>query len=257
MNKLVTIILAGSFALFSIAQAEWNYGVGTGIFLLNAEGDQGFNVALGGIGPVTLDVDLDPEDFSDAAETALGLGGYATNGDWMFTGSFGVLKLEGDPSVTFGPQTVAAELNFDIFTAELTAGYTALADESLVVRIYGGARYISHDLSSKISASGPITGETSGGVDEAWVDALVGVTVDVVLAEKWSWNNRLEAGYGGSDGSYLAKTGISWMFAEHWSTSLYAQYYAVDFENGDEGDSDWYLYDVDEFGWGLNVMYHW
>lgn len=256
MKKIALLSLAAS-SLLSVAHAEWNYGVGTGPVLLNAKGDEGFNLGIGGIGPVTLDVDLEPDDFSDAAETMLGLGGYATNGQWLFTGTFGLLELEAKPSKAFGPQTISAELDYDIFSAELTAGYLVHASDRLVVFVYGGVRYISHDINLDLTASGPISGTRSGSIDEDWVDALIGVSADVILCEQWSWNNRLEAGYGGSDGSYLAQTGVTWRFAEHWSTSLYGSYYAIDYENGSKGDSDWYLYDVDEFGLGLNVMFHW
>lgn len=257
MKKLTLLLLVASSTMLSAAQDEWNFGVGTGPVFLSAEGEEGFNMKLGGIGPVTLDLDLKPDDFSDAAETMLGLGGYATNGQWLFTGTVGFLALEGSASTTFGPQTVSAELDYDIFTAELTAGYLVHASDRFVVFVYGGVRYLSHDITLDLGATGPVTGRVKRGLKEDWADALIGVTADVILAEEWTWNNRLEAGYGGSDGSYLAKTGLTWRFAESWSASVYTTYYAIDYENGDKGDSDWYLYDVDESNWGLNLMYHW
>ena len=70
------------------------------------------------------------------------------------------------------------------------------------------------------------------------------------------WNNRITAGFGGSEGTYMGQTGITWIFYKGWSSTLYGNYTAVEFENGDEGDSDWYLYDIDEFGIGLGFLYN-
>jgi len=66
----------------SSVYAEWHYGIGTGIFLLNVDGDQGFHID-------TIDrsvefaVDLKPDDVADLMESAFGFDGYATNGKWI------------------------------------------------------------------------------------------------------------------------------------------------------------------------------
>ncbi len=79
----------------------------------------------------------------------------------------------------------------------------------------------------------------------------------MAFAKKWSWDSLLNGGLGGSEGSYTFQTGIGWHFAKHWSASLYGKLAAVEYENGRPGDSDWYLYDVDEFGVGLSVLVTW
>ena len=82
------------------------------------------------------------------------------------------------------------------------------------------------------------------------------MTLAVPLAEKWVWNNRVDAGFGGSEGTYSANTGVTWRFYKGWASTLYSKYTAIEFENGNRGDADWYLYDVDEFGVGLAVLYN-
>ncbi|MBW2266328.1 MAG: hypothetical protein JRF28_09255, partial [Deltaproteobacteria bacterium] len=64
----------------TVAHAGWNFGIGTGPQLLNVSGDMGFDTALGA---VDIDVDLDPDDLADVTESAIGLGGYATDGKWV------------------------------------------------------------------------------------------------------------------------------------------------------------------------------
>ena len=51
--------------------------------------------------------------------------------------------------------------------------------------------------------------------------------------------------------------GAEWLYKKSWSTNLTAKYQAIEFENGSEGDSDWYLYDADESGVSIGFLYHW
>jgi hypothetical protein len=195
-------------------------------------------------------------------ETAFGFGGYATDGKWMIQYSFGMMELEDDPSVVlpsdaplYPGATVSSELGFDSTGAELTVGYPIYECTSLIVRLHAGARYTEHELDADVFLDG--TPVLSRDIDEDWTDALFGISAGVPFAEKWMWNNKFNVGFGGSEGTYFAQTGITWRFLEHWSTSLYGKYTAVEFENGSKGDSDWYLYDVDEFGLGLSVLFNW
>jgi hypothetical protein len=249
---LISVFLIVSFS--SAAHAEWNYGIGTGITRMNAKGDQGINVTLLGLGPVEFDVDLDPEDFDDLMKSAFGIGGYFTDKKWMIQYSFVNLELEDEASRTIGPTTASAKIGFDITGGELTVGYPIHRSPALDFGALVGARYTKHELSSELRVGAQ---QRKRSIDNDWTDGLVGLTFGVPFAEKWIWNTRLDAGFGGSDGTYTGKTGVTWRFAKSWTASLDAQYQAIDYENGNKGDTDWYLYDVDEFGWGIKFLYHW
>jgi hypothetical protein len=243
--KFFFFVVAGllSISLTGVAHADWSFGIGTGIFLVNFDGDMGFDTAAG---PVELDVDLDADDVMDVMETAFGLGGYATDGKWMIQSSFGTLELEDDASVVLSSgDSVYSKIGFDKTNAELTVGYPIYHDESLIVRLHAGARYTDHEIDRDLTING--TPAVSRDIDEDWTDALVGISVGVPLAEKWMWNNKFNAGFGGSEGTYFAQTGVTWRFLKHWSASLYGKY----------TDSDWYLVDWDEFGVGLGVLFNW
>ena len=250
---LTVVFMLGVMSFSTAAYAEWHFGIGTGLFFLHAEGDEGFHTNIAG--PVELDVDLDPDDFSDLAESAFGLGGYATDGTWLIKYSIGVLKLQDDASRTLpGGTIVSADLDYDITAGELMIGYPVLSGDSFTLRAEGGVRYINHDIDLDVTVnSTPL----SRGIDEDWTDVLVGLSLAVPFAETWSWDSHVNYGFGGSEGTFGAHTGISWRFFTHWSATLYGKYTAVDFENGSRGDSDWYLYDVDEYGAGLSVLFNW
>jgi len=84
MKKYLRLSLVSCIAFLSFistANAEWNFGIGTGLSLTNIDGTQGFNTVS--LGPVKYDIKLDPQDFNDVTKTAFGFGGYATNGAWF------------------------------------------------------------------------------------------------------------------------------------------------------------------------------
>ncbi len=209
----------------------------------------GFNTTAG---PIEADVDLDPDDFSDLTKSAFGFGGYATDKTWMIQYSFVNLELEDKTSQVVAGTPLNTKFGFDITGAEITVGYPIKRSPSLVLGVLGGVRYTKHELS--INISGAL--QQNINIDNDWTDVLIGLTADVPLNKKWIWSSRIDAGFGGSEGTYSANTGFTWRFHENWSSTFYAKYTAVEFENGSKGSPNWYLYDVDEFGVGVSILYH-
>ncbi len=254
--KRFLLLLLGVFMAITIsteASAQWHYGIGTGLMRMNIEGDAGINTAIAG--PVTIALDLDPDDISDLTKSAFGFGGYVTDGTWMIQYSLLNLELEGEKSNTVPlVGVVAAKVGFEVTGGEVTVGYPVYSNSSVKFGVLGGARYTKHELSADV-AIGVL--RQSRNIENDWTDVLGGVTVAFPFKDKWVWNNRLDAGFGGSEGTYSANTGLTWRFLKHWSGTVYGDYTDVEFENGSKGDSDWYLYDAEEFGTGLTILYHW
>ncbi len=92
-------------------------------------------------------------------------------------------------------------------------------------------------------------------IDNDWTDLLIGITHAYPFSKKLAWTNQLDGGFGGSEGTLHFNTALQWRVAKSWNLSFAGDYRAVDFENASEGASDWYLYDVDEFGFGLGFAY--
>ena len=250
-RKKAFLILLGIFIVMGFsanAQAQWKYGIGTGVGALAIEGDVGMNTAI--VGPVKAGVDLDAGDVGDLIDTAFGFAGYATDGTYMVQYSFSSIQLAGDGSQ--GAVTVNADV--DIVGGEITLAYPVYKDPSAVLSVLGGVRYTSHELQFEVTAPGPLFQTKE--LDNSWVDGVVGVTLDVPFADQWNWASRLDAAFGGSEGTYTASTGVTWRFYDHWSTTLAAMYRAVEFEDGNQADTDWYLYDIDEKSLSLGILYH-
>lgn len=248
------ISLGISLAVSSVAHAEWFYGIGTGLSMMNINGQQGFNTIAG---PVKYDVKLDPEDFSDITKSAFGFGGYATDGTYLVQYSLANIELEDEESTAVGASTVTTKINFITRGGEVTVGYPIYKSPSVVAMIDGGVRYTRHQFDNTVTVSGAINAQRNREFSNGWTDAVLGVIVNVPLGPQWTWNNRANGGFGGSDGTYLASTGVTWRFHKKWSSALTAKYMNVKFENGSEGSSDWYFYDAEETSLGLVVLYNW
>jgi hypothetical protein len=252
---LAILSIVGVMGFSSMAYAEWNFGIGTGPQRLSIDGDIGMNTALGA---VELDVDIDADDMDDMTDNAFGLGGYATDGKWMIQGFVGQLQLEENATTgTSAGGTLTADVDFDITGAELTVGYPIYNMDALMLRAYTGVRYTRHDFDALFTGTAFSGANRRKSIDESWTDVLIGLSADVPFAEKWNWNIKADAGFGGSEGTYLASTGVTWRFWRGFSATLFGKYVAVDFENGSKGDADWYHYDVDETTLGLTLMYNW
>jgi hypothetical protein len=231
-------------------------GIGTGPILLSVDGDIGLGTQFG---PLEAELSLSASDISDLTDSAIGFGGYATDGKWMVQYKLGKLKLEGlaDKALKSGA-VVSSKVNFDITEGEMTVGYSVYQNSSVTLRGYGGLRYLKHEFEANIYSTAAISGlPLNKTISESWVDGLIGVSADVPFAPKWNWNIKGNAGYGGSEGTYLAATSVNWQFYGNWSSALSLQYKAVDYENGTKRENDWYLYDVDETTAGLSILYNW
>ena len=249
------LAMAASFVPTSAAQAEWYSGIGTGLSAQRAKGTQGFNTVAG---PIKADVNLHPGDFKDLTKSAFGFGGYATDGTWMIQYSLAYLELEDEVTTPIGATTVATKVNFTISGGEVTVGYPVHKSESVAVSLDAGLRYTKHAFDSTLTISGPVINtQQNRKFSNSWTDVLVGASFNVPVAPQWAWSTRVIAGFGGSDGTYTVQTGFNWRFHKSWSAGAAAKYTKVKFENGHEGDSDWYLYDAEESSIGLNVLYNW
>lgn len=256
MNKktaLAILILAALTMVLgspAVAQDEWEFGIGTGFFGLNIDGDEGFTTALG---PVDLDASLDSDEVREILESFFGLGGYAAKGKWVIRYSAQQLELEDSLGGT-GPLgvPVSAGGTFNGSGAEVSAAYRFALKGKHAWSVLGGIRYTKHEYDFALNIGGA---PLARNIDQDWTDFIIGFTHGYQISEKWTWSNRLDAGFGGSEGTYFFNTSFDWQFAESWALGLFGQITSVEFENDNRGDPDWYLYDADEFGLGVNILF--
>ncbi|MEE4382436.1 MAG: hypothetical protein V2J02_10605 [Pseudomonadales bacterium] len=236
------------------ANAEWHYGLGTGIYALNIEGDAAFGTAASGT--VDIENDLDSSELSDMLDSARGLGGYATNGIWTIQASYGLVELEntfaGDGASLGGGALVAG--SWERTQGEVAVSYNLFREGRTTFGVIGGVRMTEHDFDL---ATLNVQPGAARNVDEDWTDVILGVTHSYRLADGWTWASRAHYGSGGSEGTPFANTGLRWQAVNWLATTFYLQYEGVDFEEGNRGDVDYYAYDNDEFGAGIVLQLTW
>ena len=93
-------------------------------------------------------------------------------------------------------------------------------------------------------------------MDDSWADFVVGVSHSYAFSQSTIWSSVLDYGTGGSEGSMHFDTGITWIFDNSWSVRLYAALDDVDYQEGNAGDNDYYLYDVEETRAGFSFLYN-
>jgi len=223
----------------ALAADEWKFGLGTGFSALSLDGDIGFEAPVAGT--IIADVDLDNSDTSDMFESGFGFAGYAAKGKWKILYGVGTLTLEDSDA------TVKAEWDRTQFEAAGVYTFAKTGNHSWGALF--GVRNVGHEWTIT-------SGMEKIKVDESWTDGLVGVTHGVPFSEKWSWSTRLDGGFGDSEGTTMFTTGINWHVGSHWLFNLNAKLTNIEFENGDPGDSDYYLYDVDETTIGIGFLYN-
>lgn len=232
-----------SFAPASHAQSDdWRFGIGTGLSSLALDGDIGFAGENGG---QVEGIDLDNGDTADMFESAFGFAAFANKGAWKINIGYATLTLE-DSESTF-------DAKWDKAKAHLEVEYNFAVTGNHRWGVVGGVQMTDHDWD--------LTDKTTGykaSPDEDWTDAVIGLTHNVPIAKNWSWSNRVDYGFGDSEGSFGAKTAVNWKPFEHWVFNGSLAYYSVEFGDKDDIDkSDFYYYDVDETVIGLGFMYIW
>jgi hypothetical protein len=252
---VLVFALVALVAMQGVQAGDWKHGVGTGFFALNLDGDLGLDTTQG---PVIADIDLDNGDVWDRMESAFGFSAFSAKGKWRIIYGAGFLELEGDGSGFTRPlpEPVSVKPNVKTIKVNVAGVYNFAKTDRNQFGVLFGAEYTKHDW----EIDGTV--ELPGGAvdlrrefDHDWTDAVVGLTHALKISEKVAWTNRIQGGFGGSEGTAMFNTGINWQVAQHWTLNFFLQNTAVEFENDNEGDPEWYLYDVDEFGAGFGFAY--
>lgn len=259
LKRLSTVLAAVAIAalLPMNAQAkDWSHSVGTGFQFLFFEGDVGFDTAFG---PIEVEVDLDPSDIMDYLDSALGINGMSTNGDWTINYGFGYMKLSEGQSGAIEPPAddpipVALDMAYTVMSLDFSVSRNFYRSENAALNFMVGARWTDQDVEIDT-----VVGEEvfAGGTDESWVDGYAGFTHSLVLSPKVTWSSRATAGLGGSDFMYTITTGLGWRFANHWVAGLGYKMNSHDYESGSKGDPDWFKYDAVDHGPTLTINYVW
>ena len=226
----------------SAAEDSWTFGIGTGLSSLSLDGEIGFATGAGG---VIGDFDLDNSDTADMFESAFGFGGFANKGRYTIHFKYATLTLE-DDNRDF-------DVEWDRYAGELALEYTLTQVGKNTFGVLGGVNYTKHDWDIKEKVT-----QARVKPDDDWTDAVLGVTHRLAINDTWAWTNRVDYGFGDSEGTLNASTGLNWKPFESWMFNFGVGYRDVEFgDKGDVDDNDFYYYDTDETTINLGFLYVW
>lgn len=244
LGTLLTSAAAGILLALPASAAEdsWTFGIGTGLSSLNLDGEIGFATESGG---VVGDFDLDNSDTADMFESAFGFGGFANKGRYTVHFKYATLTLEDDNS--------DFDVEWDRYFGEVALEYTFAQAGKNSFGVLGGVNYTKHEWKFKEKAT-----QQSVKPDDDWTDAVVGVTHRLAINKEWAWANRLDYGFGDSEGTVNASTSLNWKPFESWVFNFGINYRDVEYGDTDDiNDSDFYYYDTDETAINLGFLYVW
>ena len=236
-NALVAITTAAILLAPNVnANAEWQFGIGTGIGITNYDGDLTFEDGN------KLDVEYDQNDF----EGGFGLAGFATDGTWVINLSASMVEYESKDTIQ--AETERSKNNFEQTGAELTLGYVAYREGAITLTPYAGIQYTDHEWSFKSSSE-------KVDIGDSWVDGVIGLKLDYKINEEWAWNNYINYAAGDSEGCLGIQTGVSWQWTESWIAGAYVSFESDEFD-GEDGNAE-FDYDTDVTKLGLTIAYIW
>jgi len=248
------LLLASTISTVQAKQDSWSFGIGTGLQSLTVDGDGGFDTKLAG--PLAFDASLDADEVRELVSSGFGFGGFAKKGKLSILYSLGQLELEDDSKATLAGLSGKAEVTFTVTAAEVLAVYSIAHAGKHGFGILGGIRYLQQEYETDLSITDQSNSVSyKGSIEEEWTDVVIGMTHTLPISKQWIWGSQLDYGVGGSEGTLHVSTGISYVINQSWITRFGANYIDHDFENGDEGDGDWFFYDASESAVALSFLY--
>lgn len=117
----------------------------------------------------------------------------------------------------------------------------------------GGMRYTSQEYEGELTINDVQIFDSS--IDEEWTDAVVGLSRTYVISPATSWSTQVDVSFGDSEGTSHFNTGINWIYSENWVFRASVDAKDVEFQQGEPGDSDYFLYDAKETKIGGSFVY--
>lgn len=246
----IAILTCLLMPLGALADDGWKFGIGTGISLLDVDGDAGFNTP---VGPVLFDASMTSDEVREYTESAFGFGGFAKKGDWTITYSIFQMDMEDTLSAEQGGNTGDLTVTFTATGAEVLTKYRFSKTAKNSWEAIGGLRYTGQEYGAELEINNVTVFD--GSVDDNWLDLVVGISNIYVISPTLLWTSQLDYGLGGSEGTIHFNTGVSKILNKSWMIRGAVDVKDIEYEEGNPGDSDWFYYKATESTAGFSFMY--
>lgn len=137
-------------------------------------------------------------------------------------------------SDTASPAAFTADASFETTIIEAGGVWNVRPERYEGLDVLFGLRYVKADLDADLDPTNPLLPDVSTGLEQTYVDGLLGVRYTARLSESWRLITRVDGAWGDSDGAVNASLMAAYRMKKG---SLMFGYRYMDMELGDDGRS--------------------
>lgn len=245
LNSVALLCAVSSLSFNSVAD-EWNFQLEPYVMVTSIEGD----ASLGRVNGVDVDVDFDALLNNLDSAAMVHFEAHHDSG-WGMAFDYGYMDLSGKKANANG-SVASAGVRQGVLEG-LGIYRTQLANGTL--DYFAGVRWWDNDISSDISLSLLPENDLSRDVKADWLDAVVGVRWLHNFSEDWTF--LAQADIGGYEANFTStvQTGLQYEISELMTLDMKYKATWVDYDEGHQGQVDYFQYDTVTHGLVVGLIF--
>ena len=214
-------------------EEPWEFVVAPYLWMANMGGDVGAGIAG------TTDFHMSFGDLLKSLRFTAMLHAEVQKGHWG--GMFDMIYMSIGEEITT-PRYNLVDIGMQFWIVEGLIDYRFLQSWGSI-EAYAGIRYWNINMDLRLqSAIDYVYYTKSGGY--TYVDPVIGVRGIFDISERWIGSLRTDIGGFGAGSSFNIQPTLGYHFAEWFTLSLQYRYLTTDYETGEPGTSDYFLFDA-------------
>jgi opacity protein-like surface antigen len=246
-NKVLALCALSSFSFNSVAaDDEWSFQLEPYVMVSNIDG----NASLGRVNGVGVEVDFDTILNNLDSAAMVHFEAHHDSG-WGLALDYGYMDLSGKKTNANGSVASAGVRQgvlegLAIYRTQISTG---------TLDYFAGVRWWDNDISSDISLSQLPVNDLSREVKADWIDGVVGVRWLADINDQWKF--LAQADIGGYEANFTStvQTGVQYEISELMTLDLKYKATWVDYDEGHQGQVDYFAYDTVTHGVVLGLMF--
>ncbi|AAZ26430.1 hypothetical protein [Colwellia psychrerythraea] len=245
VNNVLTVCLIACLPIDSVAD-EWSFQLEPYVMVTSIDGD----ASLGRVDGVGVDVDFDTI-LNNLDSAAMAHFEAHHDSGWGMSLDYGYMDLSGKKTnkngsvVTAGVRQGVLE-GLGMYRTQLSTG---------TLDYFAGVRWWDNDISTGIALSQLPGNDLNRDVKAGWIDAVVGVRWLADINEQWTF--LAQADIGGYEANFTSsiQTGVQYEISELMTLDMKYKATWVDYDEGHQGQVDYFQYDTVTHGLIIGLIF--
>ena len=211
------------------------------------------------IGDASAPLDVGFSDIWDNLDAVFTLHFEARKDKWTIFSEVQYVKLTPEVTVSMGPVSAVADIDFKNTMIELGGTYAFRETQNTRWELLGGVRYTDQDVNVNVTLTfpPPINDrpiDIKGG--DNWTQAIVGTRFFGTMSDEWTFIARTDVGYGGSDNKAFNAVAMFDYRFNNWG-SVFFGYRYLNYDYDNDKTTDTYAFDAYESGPLAGLSINW